>query len=68
MDLLTGWQSIKQYLRPLFFDHADAIHEPIDLRAPAFTSPEAIPDTESRVNKIEEAVSKASWSALLARI
>ena len=30
--------------------------------------PEAIPDTESRVNKIEEAVSKASWSALLARI
>jgi hypothetical protein len=65
----SDWLAIDQTaFSTLIFDHADAIHEPIDLRAPDFTSPEAIPDTESRVNKIEEAVSKASWSALLARI
>ena len=65
----SDWLTIDQAtFSTLIFDHADAIHEPIDLRAPDFTSPEAIPDTESRVNKIEEAVSKASWSALLARI
>ena len=65
----SDWLTIDQAtFATLIFDHADAIHEPIDLRAPDFTSPDAIPDTETRVNKIEEAVSKASWSALLAKI
>jgi hypothetical protein len=36
--------------------------------APDFTAPEAIVDIESRVNKIEEDTSKASWNALLSKI
>jgi hypothetical protein len=51
----------------LIYSHADSVHEPFDLRAPEFTSPEAIPDIETRVNKIEEDISKAAWSALLAK-
>jgi hypothetical protein len=52
----------------LIYSHPDTVHEPFNLVAPDFTAPEAIVDIESRVNKIEEDTSKASWNALLAKI
>ena len=65
----SDWLTIEQQaFEQLIYGHADSIHEPFDLRAPDFTSPEAIPDWESRVNKIEEDISKAAWTALLSKI
>jgi hypothetical protein len=62
---LTGNQAA---FTTLIYSHPDTIHEPFDLVAPDFTAPEAIIDIKSRVNKIEEDTSKASWQALLAKI
>jgi hypothetical protein len=65
----SDWLNIEQQaFEQLIYSHADSIHEPFDLRAPDFTSPEAIPDRESRINKIEEDISKAAWTALLSKI
>jgi hypothetical protein len=64
-DWLTGDQAV---FTTLVYSHPDTVHEPFDLVAPDFTAPEAIVDIESRVNKIEEDTSKASWNALLAKI
>jgi hypothetical protein len=62
---LTGDQA---KFTTLIYSHADTVHEPFNLVAPDFTTPEAIIDIESRVNKIEEDISKASWNTLLSKI
>jgi hypothetical protein len=65
----AGWLAGDQVaFTTLIYSHPDTVHEPVDLVAPDFTAPEAIVDIESRVNKIEEDTSKASWNALLAKI
>jgi hypothetical protein len=47
-DSPSDWLTIEQQaFEQLIYGHADSIHEPFDLRAPDFTSPEAIPDREN---------------------
>jgi hypothetical protein len=65
----AGWLTgDKVAFTTLIYSHPDTVHEPFDLKAPDLTAPEAIVDIESRVNKIEEDTSKASWNALLSKI
>jgi hypothetical protein len=68
-DGSAGWLTGDQAaFTTLIYSHTDTVHEPFDLVAPDFTTPEAIIDIESRVNEIKEDISKASWNVLLSKI